>query len=282
MQNSFEILGVPETATLEEIKSAYKVLAKKYHTDVSGNSSSERMAEINAAYDTLKTPQKLQAYRQHLGAQRQGFSGFSHHSRNPFETQDPLHDIFQDIFGMWGNGPRPQPRADLTFNLQISLREAYMGRNDVVIRYQNPDMKELKFNIPPLTNTGDRMVFSRKGRVIGNQVGDLVIQFTVLPDNDTGYQVANAQGDLLYNLQISYLDAIVGIDTTIDFISGEKLSVKVPGVVMNQQIVVIPFKGLRNSAQNRISDLLVRILVTHDGISAQDVEKVRSALRSKH
>ena len=164
----YEILGVSRTASQDEVKKAYRKLARKYHPDVNqGDKQSEdRFKEVNAAFEVLSDPQKrslydelgadalrigfdpekAKAYRQWKSAQRAGggqggFPGFE------FSEDSDLGDILENLFGGFGRTRRPRrggagvvsPRAgeSLTMELEISLREAVKG-GERTISFQRP------------------------------------------------------------------------------------------------------------------------------------------------
>lgn len=98
----YETLGVARGASEDEIKSAYRRLAKKYHPDLNPGdpAAAQRMNEINQAYDRLKNPQAYQA--------RQGYSPYGQqggYQQNPYgysQSQDPFEDIFREFYGQNG------------------------------------------------------------------------------------------------------------------------------------------------------------------------------------
>lgn len=127
----YQILGVDRTATEQEIKSAYRKLALKYHPDRNpGNKEAEeRFKEAAEAYSVLGDPEKRRMYDQygHVGAQP-GFSGFDSDLFADFS--DILGDFFGfgDIFGSTRRRRSYAQRgADLRYDLRISLREAAFG-----------------------------------------------------------------------------------------------------------------------------------------------------------
>jgi len=125
----YEVLGVNRTASSDEIKKAYRTLARKYHPDVSQEADAEtRFKEVNEAYEVLGDGQKRATYDRfgHMGGQGmggfEGFGGF----RDPFEI---FEEIFGSSFGMGGRRTRRGPRrgSDLRYDLEIKFEEAIFG-----------------------------------------------------------------------------------------------------------------------------------------------------------
>lgn len=127
----YEILGVPRTASAEEIKKVYRQLALKYHPDRNpGDHDAEaRFKEAAEAYEVLHDSDKRRVYDQygHEGLQGTGFRGFS----NFDDIFSSFSDIFGDVFG-FSSGRRSQRRrpsrgADLRYDTSITLEEAAKG-----------------------------------------------------------------------------------------------------------------------------------------------------------
>jgi molecular chaperone DnaJ len=129
----YEILGVGRGASDAELKSAFRKLAMQCHPDRNpGDKNSEhRFKEINEAYDVLKDADKRAAY------DRFGHAAFEHGGAGAagagFGTEfaSTFADIFDDLFGMGGRRGRASGRergADLRYNMEISLEEAYRGK----------------------------------------------------------------------------------------------------------------------------------------------------------
>lgn len=134
----YEVLGVSKNASDDDIKKAYRTLAKKYHPDVSKEDNAEaKFKEVQEAYDTLSDAEKRQMYDQfgHQGNNFQGFGGGS-----GFEGFGGFGDIFSQFFG-GGNQRRPQrayngPQRgeDIQKVMTIDFMEAVLGiKKDIVV-----------------------------------------------------------------------------------------------------------------------------------------------------
>lgn len=134
----YEILGVPRDATQEEIKKAYRKLARQYHPDVNpGNKEAEeKFKEITEAYEVLSDEKKRAQYDQfgHAGDPGAGFGGFGGFGDFQGTGFGGLDDLFDMFFGGTGFGgarasrrPQPQRGADLRYDLTIDFEEAAFG-----------------------------------------------------------------------------------------------------------------------------------------------------------
>ena len=134
----YEVLGVNRSATEEQIKKSYRLLARQYHPDVSNAPEAEtRFKEINEAYEILSDQKKRAAYDQfgHAGVSGNGFNDFS-----GFGGFGGLGDIFEDLFSGFGMGgtqrSRRGPRrgGDLRYDMEITFEEAVFGvENEIEI-----------------------------------------------------------------------------------------------------------------------------------------------------
>ncbi len=122
----YEILGVSRNATKEEIKRAYKRLAKKYHPDLNKDpDAAAKFKEINEAASVLTDDDKRQQYDRFGSSAESPFgSGFDHAGFN-FRGFD-FEDIFDSFFGGFGRSG-PKRGADLRYDLEITLEEAATG-----------------------------------------------------------------------------------------------------------------------------------------------------------
>ena len=140
----YEVLGVDKNATQEELKKAYRKLAKKYHPDANPNNKKEaeiKFKEVNEAYENLSDPQKRRMYDQFGHNGPQGFGGgqgpFGQGGYYSYTTSDfgdfgDLGDIFSSFFG-GGFGGRtssrrqngPRKGADLNLRMEITFEQSF-------------------------------------------------------------------------------------------------------------------------------------------------------------
>lgn len=147
----YELLGVSREASQDDIRKAYRKLAQKLHPDKTGGDpeAEQRLKEINAAYDTLKNPEKRKAYDEILnagpafgmgGGRAQGSEGFDFDPSQfgGFGGGESFEDLFGSIFGGAGrtrgrtrpHGPRPG--ADLETTVRVTLRDVLKGTTRTV------------------------------------------------------------------------------------------------------------------------------------------------------
>ena len=137
-QDFYDVLGVSKSADADEMKQAYRKLAMQYHPDRNpGDKSAEqKFKDISEAYDVLKDEQKRAAY------DRFGHAAFENGSRGPGDGgfaggfSGGFADIFEEMFGAMGAGRRaqagPARGSDLRYNIEVSLEEAFRGKQTTI------------------------------------------------------------------------------------------------------------------------------------------------------
>ncbi len=132
----YETLGVDRSVTDDDLKKAYRKLARQHHPDLhigdqQKKTAEEKFKEINEAYETLSDQDKRKRYDTfgHAGAQ-QGGPGFDGFDFNRGGFGEVFNDIFEDFFGQarGGGAPRAERGNDLQYNLEVEFEEAVYGK----------------------------------------------------------------------------------------------------------------------------------------------------------
>lgn len=184
----YETLNVSENASSDEIKKAYRKLARKYHPDVNKDKDAEeKFKEINAAYEVLSDTQKKQQYDQY-GDQMFGGQNFHDFARGQGQGVD-LDDILRQMFGGQGGfgggnfgqqgfggfGGYEEPNLDMNAQITIAFDVSVLGGKQHIS--MNNDAFDIK--IPEGINDGQKIRARGKGKSHGSQKGDLIIKVNV-------------------------------------------------------------------------------------------------------
>jgi len=237
----YAVLGVDRKAGTDDIKKAYRRLARKYHPDVNREPDAEdKFKEVGEAYEVLSDPEKRAAYDA-LGADWQDHQNF----RPPpdweqqfafggggFTSHDGgFSDFFETLFG--AHDFRRQGRraggfkgADEHARVGITLEEAFR-RDSVELSVATPGGKtrRLKVKIPAGISDGKRVRLRGQGGpgVSGGEPGDLFVEFRLVP-----HPRFRAEGrDILYELPVTPWEAALGTELNVPTLGGD-VKLKVP------------------------------------------------------
>ncbi len=292
----YKIMGVSKEASQDEIKRAYRKLARKYHPDVSKEpDAEERFKEVGEAYEVLKDPEKRAAYDQ-LGANwkaGQGFqpppdwdAGFEFHGGG-FTGQgadaQQFSDFFESLFGQGGfrysqGGGRQQTYQargeDSHAKVFIDLEDAYQGanrsvtlRSTVLDEHGRPQVKTRTLNvkIPKGVKAGQNIRLKGQGSpgMGGGPAGDLYLEIAFNP-----HSIFKVDGrDVSVELPITPWEAALGSKVTVPTPAG-KVELKIPPCTSSGKRMRLKGRGI--PAKTPGDFYVVLEIVLPDSLSAQE------------
>ena len=301
----YKTLGVPKTATTEEIKKAYRKLARQYHPDVNKKPEAEkRFKEINEANEVLSDPDKRKRYDQvgpdfaryaNAGGPNQG--GFEWIYRGQpgrggsFAGEDvgDFSDFFRTLFGNGGGGfaaedlfqtartgrSRNAPRVggDLESEVEITLAEAYKGGERALeITDQNGRTRKLTVKIPAGVRDAQRIRLSGQGSpgLNGGAAGDLYLRVRLRPHP----LFARDGDDLRMDLPVALHEALLGAEVTVPTLKG-RVSLRIPPETQNGRTIRLAGQGMPR-AGGGFGDLYVTVkVVLPTKLSEDERESIR-------
>lgn len=281
MKDYYQILGVPENASNDQIKKAFKEIAKKEHPDRGGDEA--RFKEANEAHDTLKSSQKRHDYdtMRKFGGTGQG-QGFNFTGDHPFFNEDVFADFFSGFGGqenptMRTRSFRSNPRGNrnVQVRMAISIKEA-MNNNEKTISYKLPSGREefATVKIPAGVQHGINFKFTGMGddSIRNMPRGDLMVQMSVL-DSD-GY---TRQGNDLYtDKTIDCFQAIRGCDIELRTLEDSIMKVRVPSGTQHGTLLSVKGRGMPvHKSLNIRGNLYVKLLVLIPQLSAADLKIIK-------
>jgi DnaJ-class molecular chaperone len=230
-------------------------MANQHHPDRGGDKA--KFQEVQAAYDTLSNPEKRQQYDNpqpqgfHFGGP-QGFEEMFHHA---FGGGHPFGDMF---------GRRQQPMRNRNLNLQtqITLEEAYHGK-DLIANITLPSGRDqvLEIKIPAGVADGTTLRLAGMGddSVPNAPRGDIHLSVHVMPHAEFQRQ----GDDLVKNLQVSCIDAILGKNIPFTTIDGRSLEVNIAPGTQHGQTLAVQGHGMPNVSNSYMKGrLLLNINIT--------------------
>lgn len=256
----YAILGLPRTATNEELKKAYRKLARQYHPDVAKDKrrAEDKFKEINEAYQVLGDPENRRKYdtlganwNQPEGMPTSGGSGgrsrrstSGHGGSGEFQFDGTgFSDFFEQFFGHQSRAREtnstPRRGADVEGDLAVELEEVVTGAiRSISLRQTNPATGEettttFKVRIPAGVRDGQTIRVAGKGEsAAGGPAGDLLLRVRLVPHPD--FQVRG--DDLLIDLELTPWEMVLGTDATIQTLQGTVTIRVAPNSTPGQQL----------------------------------------------
>jgi DnaJ-class molecular chaperone len=274
MRDPYEVLGVPRSASAEEIKRAYRKLAKKLHPDLNpGNKKVEQQfKEVAAAYDLLSDPEKKRRYDageiDSSGAERPRQSYWQSYAESGrgakyrggaygfgLGEEEEGEDWFSSLFGQ-GRGQQMRMRgADVTYVATVEFLEAALGAKK---RLTLTDGKVIDFSIPPGTRDGQTLRLKGQGLpgYGSGGAGDAYVEIKVKP-----HPIFRREGDDIHiELPVTLQEAVLGGSVEVPTIDG-RVSLTVPKGSNTGTVLRLKGKGVLNQKTRQRGDQYVRLKV---------------------
>jgi len=273
----YETLGVNENASADEIKKAYRKLARKYHPDINKDpEAQDKFKEINAAYEVLSDPEKKAQYDQ-FGDSMFGGQNFHDFARGQGAGVD-LDEILRQMFGggasggfggfgsqggFGGFGGFGAPDLDINAKITIPFMTAVMGGKHKI----NVEGDSFDIKIPAGIKSGETMRVRGKGKSYQGQRGDLLIKVEVSPSSE--YE---RKGDDLYKtIDVPLKEALFGGKVKVQTPEKE-VTLKVPKNTKNGQKFRLKGKGVPNRKTALKGDLYLVANIVLPDVDSLDSE----------
>jgi len=290
----YQVLGVDKNASQEDIKKAYRKLARKLHPDLNPDDKEahQRFQQLNEANEVLSDPEKRKKYDQfgenwkHANEQRQ-HAGEAYQGGSPFgdafsgSTGGFSSDDFSDFFAsMFGNDSGSRRRTgfkgqDYHAELHLTLREAAETHK----RTLQVNGKNLRITIPAGVESGQEIRLKGQGGAGINRgpAGDLYITFVIADDPE----FKRLKDDLYLNQQIDLYTAVLGGEVLVNTLTG-KVKLKIKPETQNGTKVRLKGKGFPvYKKEGSFGDLIITLNVQLPTGLSEEEKKLFKQLADK-
>ena len=279
----YETLGISESASADEIKKAYRKLARKYHPDINKDpEAQEKFKEINAAYEVLSDPEKKAQYDQ-FGDQMFGGQNFHDFARSQGGADIDLEEILRQMFGggasaggfggggfggfggssRGGFGGYQTPDLDIHAKITIPFMVAINGgKHHINVNGESFDIK-----IPAGIKSGETLRVRGKGKEYNGQRGDLLIKVEVADSSE--YE--RKGNDLYKTFDVPLKEALFGGKVQVQTPEKE-VSLKVPKNTKNGQKFRLKGKGVPDRKTALRGDLYLIANIVLPDVDSLDPE----------
>lgn len=289
----YETLGVDKSASTEEIKKAYRRLARKYHPDINKEAGAEdKFKEINAAYEILSDEKKRAQYDRHGDAMfgGQNFHDFAQGSANMGDLNDIINSIFSGFAGSKGarggfsfnsfggeggfggsfgsggfSGFDGTQSLDTHSSIEIPFKTAIQG-GEMSVRVGG---ETVKFKVPAGINAGEKLRIRGKGQRSGAQSGDLILEIKIAPDGE----YSREGDDLFKTIDVPLKVALFGGKVEISTPS-KSATIKIAKNTKNGQKYRLKGYGVQNRKSKILGDLyaVVNVVLPDADSLGEDVK----------
>ena len=241
-QDYYAVLGIEKNASDDEIKKAYRKKASILHPDKQGGDT-VKFQELQEAYECLSNKDKRALYDMHGHNSSNTNSGQWSHNIDPAMFNQMFGAAFGDMFSH-------MQQRQIIKTLHITLEEAFLGKQ---ITLEN----NVQASIPAGVRPGTRFAYN-----------NTIYSIDIKPHQ----KFKRSNDDLLIDVEISAIEAMLSVEVTLDHIDKTLLQFTIPAGIQNGQIVRLSNKGMKNPENTNYGDLLVRITVTTPkNISAEHI-----------
>ena len=249
----YKTLGIPKTASADDIKKAYRKLARKLHPDINPNDkdAQTKFQKLNEANEVLSNPEKRKKYDKHgkdwehgdeyQNQQRQHSNSGQQQYSNAGFSDDDFSDFFSSMFGNQASGnSKSQAKyrgQDLNAQFQIDIKEAYKTHK----KEFTVNGKNIRITIPAgIENEQTIKIPGYGGEGLNNgPKGDLLITFSIV--NTTPFK--RIGNDLFLNYDLDLYKAVLGNEVIVTAFDDSKLKLKVAAGTQNGTKVRLKGKG---------------------------------------
>ena len=276
----YKVLGVDRAATADEIRKAYRALARKYHPDVNrGADASTKFAQVQEAYDTLSDAEKRKMYDQFGAAGAKGYGGGGFRGDPRWSQSEPFGggsggvdfaDIFGQAFGGQGRGqPRSAPAQkgqNKEFAISVTFMTALKGGTEDVQTGEGT----ASIRIPSGMESGKKLRLKGKGfpGTSGGPDGDLMITVTV-----GGHPLYQRHGlDVEMDVDLSIVEASLGTKITLPLPLGGTVDMTIPPGVSSGKRLRVKGKGAK-AADDKVGDFYAVIhIIAPSNLDDESIE----------
>jgi len=245
----YEILGVSRDVSKEDLKKAYRKLARKYHPDVSKEADAEaKFKELGEAYEVLKDPEKRAQYDQ-FGSNYQNGQSFTPPpgwGQQGGAGNGNFSSFFDSMFGGGGMGGGGRDNfyaqgEDVNTKITVSLEDAFLGAKKTIRRPSGSNQTgTLNVKIPAGITAGKKIRLSGQGMAgMGNNPGDLFLEIAIAPHAQ--YRLEDK--DIYLDLPLAPWEAALGAKVTVPTLAG-KINLKIPAGAKSGQKMRLKGRGL--------------------------------------